>query len=421
MKLEYDLVIIGGGPAGLAVALEARRNTVKDILLLERDKYLGGILPQCIHNGFGVQYFKEELTGPEYAGRFITKLKDCQIDVKKETMVINITTDKRIIAINRDDGLLYIKTKAVVLAMGCRERTREAIAVPGSRPAGIFTAGTAQRYINIEGYMPGREVVVLGSGDIGMIMARRMTLEGARVKAVLEIMPFSTGLIRNKVQCLDDFNIPLKFNHTITRIEGGKRVEKVTVAQVDKHLQAIPGTEEEISCDTVLLSVGLIPENELTSEAGIKLDPVTRGPIVNENRETEMEGIFACGNVLHVHDLADFVTEEGEIVGRVVGEYLKGNRKFRSQPIKIFPGDNIAYVVPQHIDFIVPGRKKIKLFMRVKKPEERVKINLIDDKGRVLTAYKKRIVTPGEMVSVFLPEVLLDDKLKNITISIKRD
>ncbi|OGD13741.1 pyridine nucleotide-disulfide oxidoreductase [Candidatus Atribacteria bacterium RBG_19FT_COMBO_35_14] len=421
MKLEYDLVIIGGGPAGLAVALEARRNTVKDILLLERDKYLGGILPQCIHNGFGVQYFKEELTGPEYAGRFITKLKDCQINVKKETMVINITSDKRIIAINRDDGLLHIQSKAVVLAMGCRERTREAIAVPGSRPAGIFTAGTAQRYINIEGYMPGREVVVLGSGDIGMIMARRMTLEGARVKAVLEIMPFSTGLIRNKVQCLDDFNIPLKFNHTITRIEGGKRVEKVTVAQVDKNLQAIPGTEEEISCDTVLLSVGLIPENELTSEAGIKLDPVTRGPIVNENRETEIEGIFACGNVLHVHDLADFVTEEGEIVGRAVGEYLKGNRKFRSQPIKIFPGDNIAYVVPQHIDFIVPGRKKIKLFMRVKKPEERVKINLIDDKGRVLTAYKKRIVTPGEMVSVFLPEVLLDDKLKNITISIKRD
>ena len=421
MKLEYDLVIIGGGPAGLAVALEARRNTVKDILLLERDKYLGGILPQCIHNGFGVQYFKEELTGPEYAGRFITKLKDCQINVKKETMVINITSDKRIIAINRDDGLLHIQSKAVVLAMGCRERTREAIAVPGSRPAGIFTAGTAQRYINIEGYMPGREVVVLGSGDIGMIMARRMTLEGARVKAVLEIMPFSTGLIRNKVQCLDDFNIPLKFNHTITRIEGGKRVEKVTVGQVDKNLQAIPGTEEEISCDTVLLSVGLIPENELTSEAGIKLDPVTRGPIVNENRETEIEGIFACGNVLHVHDLADFVTEEGEIVGRAVGEYLKGNRKFRSQPIKIFPGDNIAYVVPQHIDFIVPGRKKIKLFMRVKKPEERVKINLIDDKGRVLTAYKKRIVTPGEMVSVFLPEVLLEDKLKNITISIKRD
>ena len=421
MKLEYDLVIVGGGPAGLAVALEAKRNTVKDILLLERDKYLGGILPQCIHNGFGLQYFKEELTGPEYAERFIAELKDYQIEVKTETMVINITPDKRIIAINRNDGLLHIQAKAVVLAMGCRERTREAIAIAGSRPAGIFTAGTAQRYINLEGYMPGREVVVLGSGDIGMIMARRMTLEGAKVKAVLEIMPFSTGLIRNKVQCLDDFNIPLKFNHTITRIEGGKRVERVTVVQVDKNLQAIPGTEEEISCDTILLSVGLIPENELTGEVGIELDPVTRGPIVNESRETEIEGIFACGNVLHVHDLADYVTEEGEIVGKAAKEYIMGKRRYRSQSVKIIPGENIGYVVPQHIDFLVPDRKKIKLFMRVKKPEERVKINLIDDKGGVLTAYKKRIVTPGEMLSVYLAEVLLDDKLKNMTISIKRD
>ncbi|GAI73100.1 unnamed protein product, partial [marine sediment metagenome] len=247
------------------------------------------------------------------------------------------------------------------------------------------------------------------------IMARRMTLEGARVKAVLEIMPFSTGLIRNKVQCLDDFNIPLKFNHTITRIKGGKRVEGVTIAQVDKNLQVIPETEEEISCDTILLSIGLIPENEITREAGIKLDPVTRGPVVNENRETEVEGIFACGNVLHVHDLADFVTEEGEIVGRAVGEYLKKNRKFRSQSIKIVPGDNIAYVVPQHIDFLIPGRKKIKIFMRVKKPAEKVMITFKDDKGGILASYKKVIVTPGEMVSVYLPEVLLEDRFKNIT------
>ncbi|HDP36575.1 MAG TPA: pyridine nucleotide-disulfide oxidoreductase [Candidatus Atribacteria bacterium] len=422
MKLEYDLVIIGGGPAGLAVALEARRNAVKDILLLERDKYLGGILPQCIHNGFGLQYFKEELTGPEYAERFIAKLNDTRIDVKTETMVIKVTPDKQVIAVNRDDGLLHIQAKAVVLAMGCRERTREAIAIPGNRPSGIFTAGTAQRYINIEGYMPGREVVILGSGDIGMIMARRMTLEGARVKAVLEIMPFSTGLTRNKVQCLDDFDIPLRFNHTITRIEGEKRVEKVTIAQVDKNLQAITGTEEKISCDTILLSVGLIPENELTKEVGIKLDPITGGPIVNENRETEIEGIFACGNVLHVHDLADYVSEEGEIVGKATKEYIMGKKRYRSQSVKIIPGENIGYVVPQHIDFLVPDRKKIKLFMRVKKPAERVRINLSDDKGKVLASYKKRIVTPGEMLSVYLPEVLLEDsKLKNLTISVGKE
>jgi len=421
MKLEYDLLIIGGGPAGLAVALEARRNTVKDILLLERDKYLGGILPQCIHNGFGLQYFKEELTGPEYAERFIAKLNDNQIDVKTETMVIKITLDKRIIAINRDDGMLHIQAKAVVLAMGCRERTREAIAIPGSRPAGIFTAGTAQRYINIEGYMPGREVIVLGSGDIGMIMARRMILEGARVKAVLEIMPFSTGLIRNKVQCLDDFNIPLRFNHTITRIEGEKRVERVTVSQVDKNLQAIPGTEEEISCDTILLSVGLIPENELTREVGIELDPVTRGPIVNENRETEIEGVFACGNVLHVHDLADYVSEEGETVGKAVKEYIMGKRRYRSQSVKIIPGENIGYVVPQHIDFLVPDRKKIKLFMRAEKPVEKVRIIFRDDKGKIIVSYKKAIVTPGEMVSVYLPEVLLEDRLINIIVSTEEE
>jgi len=422
MKLEYDLIIIGGGPAGLAAALAAEKNGVEKILLLERDKYLGGILPQCIHNGFGLQYFKEELTGPEYADRFIAKLKDSRIDIKPETMVVKMTPDKQVIAINRYDGLLQIGAKAIVLAMGCRERTREAVAIAGSRPAGVFTAGTAQRYINIEGYIPGREVVVLGSGDIGMIMARRMTLEGARVKAVLEIMPFSTGLTRNKVQCLDDFNIPLKFNHTITRIEGQKRVEGVVIAGVDKNFKTISGTEKEIQCDTVLLSVGLIPENELTKEAGIGIDSVTGGPVVNENRETGIEGIFACGNVLHVHDLADYVSEEAEIAGKAVQKYLIGKRSHRSQSVKVSPGENIGYVVPQQIDFLVSEKEKIKLFMRVKKPVERVKINLIDDKGRMLADYKKSIVTPGEMESVYLPANLLEKSMKNITISVmKRD
>jgi len=422
MKLEYDLIIIGGGPAGLAAALAAEKNGVEKILLLERDKYLGGILPQCIHNGFGLQYFKEELTGPEYADRFIAKLKDSRIDIKPETMVVKMTPDKQVIAINRYDGLLQIGAKAIVLAMGCRERTREAVAIAGSRPAGVFTAGTAQRYINIEGYIPGREVVVLGSGDIGMIMARRMTLEGARVKAVLEIMPFSTGLTRNKVQCLDDFNIPLKFNHTITRIEGQKRVEGVVIAGVDKNFKTISGTEKEIQCDTVLLSVGLIPENELTKEAGIGIDSVTGGPVVNENRETGIEGIFACGNVLHVHDLADYVSEEAEIAGKAVQKYLIGKRSHRSQSVKVSPGENIGYVVPQQIDFLVSEKEKIKLFMRVKKPVERVKINLIDDKGRMLADYKKSIVTPGEMETVYLPANLLEKSMKNITISVmKRD
>jgi len=419
MKLKCDLAIIGGGPAGMAVALEAIKNRVENILLLERDKYLGGILPQCIHKGFGLQYFKEELTGPEYADKFICQIKQRKINIKTGTTVLKITSGKQVIALNRDDGLLFVNAKAIVLAMGCRERTREAIAIAGSRPAGIFTAGTAQRYINMEGYMPGREVVILGSDDIGIIIARRMSLEGAKVKAVLETMPFSTGLICNKMQCLGDFNIPLKYNYTITNIEGKKRVEKITIARIDKNMKVIPGTEEEISCDTILLSVGLIPENELSTEVGIKLDRATGGPIVNENRETEIEGIFACGNVLHVHDLADFVTEEGEITGRAVSKYLKNERRHRPQSIKIIPGDNIDYVIPQHIEYIMPGRKKVKLFMRVKIPSETVRINFKDDKGKILASYKKKTVTPGEMLNFYLPEILLTEQLKSITVSIK--
>lgn len=419
-KYDYDLVIVGGGPAGLAVALEAEKNGVKKILLLERDRYLGGILPQCIHNGFGLEYFKEELTGPEYAERFIKKLKDSGVEYRIETMVIKITEDKRVIGLNKKEGLMNVSARAIVLAMGCRERTREAITIPGSRPAGLFTAGAAQRYVNIEGYIPGKEVVILGSGDIGLIMARRMTLEGANVKAVLEIMPYSSGLIRNKVQCLDDFDIPLRVNHTITEIKGKKRVKSVVVSRVGEKLKPIPGTEEEIKCDTVLFSVGLIPENELSREIGIGLDNVTGGPVVNEVRETQKEGIFACGNVLQVHDLVDYVTEEGEIAGRAVKKYLDNDLQKRDEPLAIIPGQDINYVVPQHIDYIDPERKIIKIFMRVKKPMEDITIMVQNSKNEKLVSYKKDIVTPGEMVSVYLPEKFIKDEYKNLIISLQK-
>ncbi|MFP4662331.1 MAG: NAD(P)/FAD-dependent oxidoreductase [Halanaerobiales bacterium] len=416
--INYDLVVIGGGPAGLAAALEAKKNGLEEILILERDKYLGGILQQCIHNGFGLDYFKEELTGPEYADRFVRMVEENEIEYKTETMVVNITKYRKITALNQNDGVINIKAKSIILAMGCRERTRESILIPGSRPAGVFTAGTAQRYINIEGYMPGKKVIILGSGDIGLIMARRLTLEGAEVIAVLELLPYSSGLVRNKVQCLDDFDIPLKLNHTITRINGKGRVESVVVVEVDENLQPIKETEEEIACDTVLLSVGLIPENELSKNINVELDPVTGGPIIDEKRMTSAEGVFACGNVLQVHDLVDYVSMEAEIAGKAAADYVNQKYSSRDNIIELMAGKNIRYIVPHHIKYYEENQKFIKLYMRVKKPEEDVRIELVDDQGSMLMEYKKDIVTPGEMLSLVLPEKKLDDSMKGIEISL---
>ena len=344
---EYDIVIIGGGPAGLAAAVAARDNGIESILILERDKELGGILNQCIHNGFGLHTFKEELTGPEYAARFEEQVYERKIEYKLNTMVMDISHDKVVTAMNREEGLFEIQARAVILAMGCRERSRGALNIPGYRPAGIYCAGTAQRLVNMEGFMPGREVVILGSGDIGLIMARRMTLEGARVKVVAELMPYSGGLKRNIVQCLDDYGIPLKLSHTVVDIRGKERLEGVTLAAVDEKGKPIPGTEEDYTCDTLLLSVGLIPENELSNGMGVKMNRVTSGPVVNESLETNIEGVFACGNVLHVHDLVDFVSEEAAAAGKNAARYVKDGRcSGTGQEIELSAVDGVRYTVP---------------------------------------------------------------------------
>lgn len=415
----YDLVIVGGGPAGLAAAASAKDHGIDSILIIERDKELGGILNQCIHNGFGLHTFKEELTGPEYASRFIDMVLDRGIEYKLNTMVMDISADKKVTAMNREDGMFEVQAKAVILAMGCRERSRGALNIPGYRPAGIYSAGTAQRLVNMEGYMPGKEVVILGSGDIGLIMARRMTLEGAKVKVVAELMPYSGGLKRNIVQCLNDFDIPLKLSHTVVDIEGKNRVEAVTIAEVGPDRKPIPGTEERYTCDTLLLSCGLIPENELSKSAGVALNPVTSGPIVNDSLETNIEGIFACGNVLHVHDLVDYVSQEASAAGKNAANYIKNDKEKDSKIVEILPVDGVRYTVPKYIR---PTEMDDTLTVRFRVGavyKNCAIATYFDD--QLISKRKRPVMAPGEMEQVILDKKKLGEypDLSKITIKIE--
>lgn len=419
--MKTEIAIIGGGPAGLAAAVAAREAGVTDILIIERDNELGGILNQCIHNGFGLHTFKEELTGPEYAGRYIEKVEELQIPYMLHTIVVDIAENKVITAMNKEQGIFQIEAKSIILAMGCRERSRGALNIPGYRPAGVYSAGTAQRYVNMEGRMPGKKVVILGSGDIGLIMARRMTLEGAEVQVVAELMPYSGGLKRNIVQCLDDYNIPLKLSHTVVDIRGKKRVEGVTLAQVDENRRPIPGTEEHYACDTLLLSCGLIPENELSSQMGVELNPVTSGPVVNESLETNVEGVFACGNVLHVHDLVDYVSGEAKMAGENAAAYVKEILPKAGTEIPLKGENGVRYTVPCTVDKDRMAEKQTVRFRVGNVYRDSYLCVYYNDK--CISRVKKKVMAPGEMEQITLVKSKLQEagSLESITIRIEQE
>ena len=418
----YDLIVVGGGPAGLSAACAAWEKGLRRILIVERDKELGGILNQCIHNGFGLHRFKEELTGPEYAGRYIELLKQTGVEVRLDTMVLEITPERKVHMVGKTTGYRVEEAKAIVLAMGCRERTRGAIGTPGTRPAGVYTAGAAQRYVNMEGWLPGRRVVILGSGDIGLIMARRMTLEGAKVLACVELMPYSGGLNRNIVQCLRDFDIPLYLSHTVTEIRGDRRVEQVVVSKLDGNRDPIPGTEMVFDCDTLLLSVGLIPENELTRQAGIEMDRRTNGAVVYENMETSLPGVFACGNVCHVHDLVDFVSDESRRAGEAAARYVLAGEDpeilTSDQPrLTVKNGDGVSYTVPQRIR-PAEVEKVCDLFFRVNRVCGASRV-VVTSGGKELAGFQREHLAPGEMERIVLPRALLDRAAEELTVSVE--